>query len=57
MHRQHIKLDLQIHLEYTVSCTKLWGTGHLSDAALAGSAKAFLIDSMQVDYLMVLKRL
>lgn len=57
MHRQHITLDLQIHLEFTVSVTKLSGRRHLSDAALAGSAKAFLIDSKQVGYLIVLKRL
>lgn len=57
MHRQHITLDLQIHLECTVSCTKLWGRRHLSDAALAGSIKTFLIDSKQVGYLIVLKGL
>lgn len=56
MHRQHITLDLQIHLEFTVSCTKLKGR-HLSEAALAATAKAFFIDSKQVGYLIVLKRL
>lgn len=57
MHRQHITLDLQIHFESTVSCTKLRSKRHLSDAALAGSHEAFLKDSKQVGYLIVLKRL
>ena len=57
MRRQHITLDLQIHLAFTVSFTKLQGRRHLSEAVLAGSTKAFLIDSKQVGYLIGLKRL
>ena len=33
MHRQHITLDLQIHLEFTVSVFKLWGRRYLSDVS------------------------
>lgn len=57
MPRQHITLDLQIHLAFTVSCIKLQGRRHLSESALAGTAKTFLIDSKQVGYLIVLKSL